>query len=62
MYVEKKYEDSCEAKEREMEKLLSTNQSKLDLSVKEDMQTVGLIRSMVLCQDLVQIKMRGSTG
>lgn len=45
MYVEKKYEDSCEAKEREMEKLLSTNQSKLDLSVKEDMQTVGLIRS-----------------
>ena len=45
MYVEKQYEDSCEAKEREMEKLLSTNQSKLDLSVKEDMQTVGLIRS-----------------
>lgn len=45
MDVEKKYEDSCEAKEREMEKLLSTNQSKLDLSVKEDMQTVGLIRS-----------------
>lgn len=45
MYVEKKYEDSCEAKEREMEKLLSTNQSKLDLSVKEDIQTIGLIRS-----------------
>ena len=45
MDVEKKYEDSCEAKEREMEKLLSTNQSKLDLSVKEDIQTVGLIRS-----------------
>lgn len=45
MDVEKKYEDSCEAKEREMEKLLSTNQSKLDFSVKEDIQTVGLIRS-----------------
>ena len=46
MDVEKKYEENCEAKEREMEeKLLSTNQSKLDLSVKEDMQTVGLIRS-----------------
>lgn len=45
MDVEKKYEDSCEAEERKMEKLLSTNQSKLDLSVKEDMQTVGLIRS-----------------
>jgi hypothetical protein len=45
IYVERKYEDSCEAKEREMKKLLSTNQSKLDLSVKEDMQTVGLIRS-----------------
>ena len=45
MHVEKEYEDSCEAKEREMEKLLSTNQFKLDLSVKEDMQIVGLIRS-----------------
>ena len=45
IYVERKYEDRCEAEEREMKKRLSTNQSKLDLSVKEDMQTVGLIRS-----------------